>query len=120
MRPLNCNLTELLLSPNDDAFQIDGTNPEIISNYRPFKRRGSSKINAFTGNIRMYYKLTEDFTLGLNMGKSYYNKKDRFFKPSFLVYNDQGLLNTAASNENAQLRLGDATSNENCRIYFGL
>ena len=62
-------------------------------------------------NIRMYYKLTEDFTLGLNMGKSYYNKKDRFFKPSFLVYNDQGLLNTAASNENAQLRLGDATSN---------
>ena len=59
----------------------------------------------------MYYKLTEDFTLGLNMGKSYYNKKDRFFKPSFLVYNDQGLLNTAASNENAQLRLGDATSN---------
>lgn len=100
------------INPNDDAFEITGTNPETISNFAGrLKEESSSKINAFTGNIRMYYKPTEDFTLGLNMGKSYYNKKDRFFKPSFLVYNEQGILNTAASNENAQLRVGDATSN---------
>ena len=71
MRPLKLQPYRAPVNPNDDAFQIDGTNPEIISNFAGrLKEESSSKINAFTGNIRMYYKLTEDFTLGLNMGKS--------------------------------------------------
>ena len=36
------------VNPNDDAFQIDGTNPEIISNFAGrLKEESSSKINAF-------------------------------------------------------------------------
>jgi len=100
------------IDPNTDIFQIDGTNPENISNFvGKLKQESGSKINSFNGNIRLNYKLAEELTFGANLGKSFYSKKDRFFNPSYLVYNDLGAINLAASNLNAQLRLGDGTNN---------
>ena len=58
----------------------------------------------------MNYTLIEGLQLGAKLGKSHYSSKDRFYNPSFMVYNDQGELNAVASNLNAQLRLGDGTS----------
>jgi hypothetical protein len=31
-----------------------------------------------------------ELTLGANLGKSHYSKKDRFFNPSYLIYNEEG------------------------------
>jgi TonB-linked SusC/RagA family outer membrane protein len=94
-----------------DSFVIDGSNPERISNFTSkLKQENDSKINSFNGNIRMNYEILEGLKLGANLGKSNYNKKDRFFNPSFLVFNPDGEINAVTSNLNAQLRLGDATS----------
>ena len=94
-----------------DSFVIDGSNPERISNFTSkLKQENDSKINSFNGNIRMNYEILEGLKLGANLGKSNYNKKDRFFNPSFFVFNPDGEINAVTSNLNAQLRLGDATS----------
>ena len=99
------------INANSDNFNIGGTNPENISNFAgKLKQESSTKINSFNGNVRMNYTLIEGLQLGANLGKSHYSSKDRFYNPSFMVYNDQGELNAVASNLNAQLRLGDGTS----------
>ena len=99
---------------NADAFESnseDQTNTERISNFAgKLKQESSNKINNYNGNIQLGYEIIEGLTARINIGRSYYNKKDRFFQPSFEVYNDLGEINLGASNLNAQLRLGNATS----------
>jgi len=100
---------------NADIFESnseDQTNTERISNFAgKLKQESSNKINNFNGNIQLGYEIIEGLTARANIGRSYYNKKDRFFQPSFEIYNGLGEINLGASNLNAQLRLGDATSN---------
>lgn len=95
---------------NADAFESnseDQTNTERISNFAgKLKQESSNKINNYNGNIQLGYEIIEGLTARINIGRSYYNKKDRFFQPSFEVYNDLGEINLGASNLNAQLRLG--------------
>ncbi len=108
MEPYRQPVTEV----QGDIFIIDGAEAERISNFvGKLKQENGSKINSFNGNLRMYYKLVPELTLGANIGKSNYNAKDRYFNPSFLVYNADGELNPVISNQNAQLRLGEGTSN---------
>ena len=99
---------------NLDIFEInseDQGNTERISNFAgKLIQESSNKTNNFSGNIQLGYEISEGLTAKINIGRSYYNKKDRFFQPSFEVYNDLGEINLGASNLNAQLRLGDATS----------
>ena len=100
---------------NTDVFETnseDQSNTERVSNFAgKLKQESSNKINNFNGNIQLGYEIIEGLTARINIGRSYFNKKDRFFQPSFEVYNDLGEINLGASNLNAQLRLGDATSN---------
>ena len=99
---------------NADVFETDSedqTNTERISNFAgKLKQESSNKINNFNGNIQLGYEIIEGLTARANIGRSYYNKKDRFFQPSFEILNGLGEINLGASNLNAQLRLGDATS----------
>jgi TonB-linked SusC/RagA family outer membrane protein len=99
---------------NADVFETDSedqNNTERISNFAgKLKQESSNKINNFNGNIQLGYEITEGLTARINIGRSYYNKKDRFFQPSFEILNGLGEINLGASNLNAQLRLGDATS----------
>ncbi|MEK9529977.1 MAG: TonB-dependent receptor [Flavobacteriaceae bacterium] len=100
------------LDASSDSFTIGGTSPENISNFAgKLKQENESKINSFNGNVRLNYELIDGLRLGANLGKSYYSKKDRFFNPSFIIYNEEGVENPTASNYNAQLRLGDGTNN---------
>ena len=98
-----------------DVFQTnldnDDQNTERISNFAgKLKQESSNKINNFNANIQLAYEIVEGLTARANIGRSYYNKKDRFFQPSFQVLRGNGEINLGASNLNAQLRLGDATS----------
>jgi len=99
---------------NADVFETDSedqNNTERISNFAgKLKQESSNKINNFNGNIQLGYEIIEGLTARANIGRSYYNKKDRFFQPSFEILNGLGEINLGASNLNAQLRLGDATS----------
>jgi len=99
---------------NADVFETDSedqNNTERISNFAgKLKQESSNKINNFNGNIQLGYEIAEGLTARINIGRSYYNKKDRFFQPSFEILNGLGEINLGASNLNAQLRLGDATS----------
>ena len=99
---------------NADVFETDSedqNNTERISNFAgKLKQESSNKINNFNGNIQLGYEIIEGLTARTNIGRSYYNKKDRWFNPSFIVNNNLGEINPTVSNLNAQLRLGDATS----------
>ena len=100
------------LDANSDSFTIGGTSPENISNFAgKLKQENETKINSFNGNVRLNYEVIDGLKLGANLGKSHYSKKDRFFNPSFLIFNEEGVENPTASNYNAQLRLGDGTNN---------
>lgn len=100
---------------NSDFFDIDleniDINTERTTNFAgTLKQESSNKINSFNGNIQLGYEILEGLSFRANIGRSYYNKKDRWFRPSFIVNNNLGEINTTVSNLNAQLRLGDATS----------
>ena len=100
------------LDASSESFTIGGTSPENISNFAgKLKQQNETNINSFNGNVRLNYEVIDGLKLGANLGKSYYSKKDRFFNPSFLIYNEEGVENPTASNYNAQLRLGDGTNN---------
>ena len=99
------------IDENSDEFEIGGTNPETLSNFAgKLKEESSSAVNSFNGSMRLGYEIAKDLTFGVNLGGSYYNKKDRWFKPKYTVFNELGEINTGASNLNAQLRMGDGTS----------
>ena len=92
-------------------FDNDGQNTLRISNFAgKLKQESSNKINNFNANIQLAYEIVEGLTARANIGRSFYNKKDRFFQPSFQILRENGEINLGASNLNAQLRLGDATS----------
>ena len=96
---------------NSEIFTFGGTNPENISNFAgKLKQENDSKINSFNGNVNISYDILNELKFGANLGKSFYSKKDRFFKPSYEIYNEIGEVNSTASNYNAQLRLGDGTN----------
>ena len=100
---------------NSDIYDIDLENIDNdtgrITNFAgTLKQESSNKINSFNGNIQLGYEIIEGLSFRANIGRSYYNKKDRWFNPSFIVNNNLGEINPTVSNLNAQLRLGDATS----------
>ena len=100
---------------NSDIYDLDleniDNNTGRITNFAgTLKQESSNKINNFNGNIQLGYEIIEGLTARTNIGRSYYNKKDRWFNPSFIVNNNLGEINPTVSNLNAQLRLGDATS----------
>lgn len=100
---------------NSDIYDIDleniDNNTGRITNFAgTLKQESSNKINSFNGNIQLGYEIIEGLSFRANIGRSYYNKKDRWFNPSFIVNNNLGEINPTVSNLNAQLRLGDATS----------
>ena len=96
---------------NSEIFTFGGTNPENISNFAgKLKQENDTKINSFNGNVNISYDILNELKFGANLGKSFYSKKDRFFKPSYEIYNEIGEVNSTASNYNAQLRLGDGTN----------
>ena len=100
---------------NSDIYDLDleniDNNTGRITNFAgTLKQESSNKINNFNGNIQLGYEIIEGLTARANIGRSYYNKKDRWFNPSFIVNNNLGEINPTVSNLNAQLRLGDATS----------
>ena len=95
---------------NLDLENIDNNTGRITNFAGTLKQESSNKINNFNGNIQLGYEIIEGLTARTNIGRSYYNKKDRWFNPSFIVNNNLGEINPTVSNLNAQLRLGDATS----------
>ena len=100
---------------NSDIYDIDleniDNNTGRITNFAgTLKQESSNKTNSFNGNIQLGYEIIEGLSFRANIGRTYYNKKDRWFRPSFIVNNNLGEINNTVSNLNAQLRLGDATS----------
>ena len=100
---------------NSDIYDIDleniDNNTGRITNFAgTLKQESSNKINSFNGNIQLGYEIIEGLSFRANIGRTYYNKKDRWFRPSFIVNNNLGEINNTVSNLNAQLKLGDATS----------
>ena len=99
------------IDASSDSFVFGGTSPENISNFAgKLKQENDTKINSFNGNVRLNYEVIKGLKIAANLGKSHYSKKDRFFNPSYLIYNEIGEINNTASNYNAQLRLGDGTN----------
>jgi TonB-linked SusC/RagA family outer membrane protein len=100
---------------NSDIYDIDleniDNNTGRITNFAgTLKQESSNKTNSFNGNIQLGYEIIEGLSFRANIGRTYYNKKDRWFRPSFIVNNNLGEINNTVSNLNAQLKLGDATS----------
>lgn len=99
------------LNPSDEAFFVGGTNPEVLTGFTAkLKQESTRNDRGLNGNIRIGYDILAGLKFQANLGGSYGNSKDRFFSPSYTVFNEEGELNVSASNDNASLRLGDGTS----------
>ena len=100
------------LNPDEDSYVLGGTNPERISSFTgKLKQESTRDQNGLNGNLRLSYEIIEGLTAMANLGGSYGVTKDRFFAPSFFVFDEEtGELNAGASDDNANLRLSDGTS----------
>lgn len=99
------------LNPDDDAFSLGGTNPEVLTGFTgKLKQENSTDQRGLNGNLQLAVEVVDGLTAKANLGGSFNNSKDRSFNPSYSVYNEQGELNVSATNNNATLRLTDGTS----------
>lgn len=99
------------LNPTESDFVIDGTNPERLSSFTAKLQQESTRDQrGVNGNVRLSYELLDGLKFNTNLGGSINNTKDRVFNPSYQVFSPEGELNVAASNDNANLTLGDGSS----------
>ncbi len=77
------------ITPTSNVFQFDGTNPEQIGGFLAKLQEENTTVgNNINGNIRLSYEIVQGLTAAANLGGSSWRTDQRFFKPGFVILNE--------------------------------